>query len=87
VYELKFLGRALDDLKRIDKPHQRIIKEKLLILAHNPEALKNNIKRLQGGGSEDLFRLRVGSYRVVFKKEDRRLLILVVRIGHRKEIY
>ena len=87
MYELKFLGRALDDLKRIDKPHQRIIKEKLLILAQNPEALKNNIKRLQGSGSEDLFRLRVGSYRVVFKKEDRRLLILIVRIGHRKEVY
>jgi mRNA interferase RelE/StbE len=85
VYELKFLGRALDDLKRIDKPHQRIIKEKLLILAENPEALKNNIKRL--AADEDFFRLRVGSYRVIFKKEDRRLLILIVRIGHRKEIY
>ncbi len=85
MYELKFLGRVLDDLKRIDKPHQRIIKEKLSILAHNPEALKNNIERLQGG--EDFFRLQVGSYRVVFKKEDRRLLIFRVRIGHRKEVY
>lgn len=87
MYELKFLGRALDDLKRIDKPHQRIIKEKLLILTQNPEALKNNIKRLQGSMGEDFFRLRVGSYRVVFKKEDRRLLILVVRIGHRSGLY
>ncbi|MGA2585603.1 MAG: type II toxin-antitoxin system RelE/ParE family toxin [Candidatus Aminicenantales bacterium] len=85
MYELKFLGRAMDDLKRIDKPHQRIIKEKLLILADNPEALKDNIKRLAAG--EDFFRLRVGSYRIIFKKEDRRLLILIVRIGHRKEIY
>lgn len=85
MYELKFLGRAMDDLKRIDKAHQRIIKEKLLILADNPEALKNNIKRLAAG--EDFFRLRIGSYRVVFKKEERRLLILIVRIGHRKEVY
>lgn len=85
MYELKFLGRAMDDLKRIDKPHQKIIKEKLLILADNPEALKNNIKRL--AADEDFFRLRVGSYRVIFKKENRRLLILIVRIGHRKEIY
>lgn len=85
MYELKFLGRALDDLKRIDRAHQRIIKEKLLILAEHPEALKNNIKRLAAG--EDLFRLRVGGYRVIFKKEDRRLIILIVRIGHRKEIY
>ncbi|MCJ7565110.1 MAG: hypothetical protein MUP52_11040 [Candidatus Aminicenantes bacterium] len=46
MYDLRFLGKALDDLKRIDRAHQRIIKEKLLILAENPEALKNNIKKL-----------------------------------------
>lgn len=41
MYELKFLGRALLDLKKVDFPHQKIIKEKLLILAENPEILKN----------------------------------------------
>lgn len=86
MFKLRFLGRALDDLARIDRPHQRIIKEKLLILAENPEALKNNIRKLSGP-DEDLYRLRVGSYRVIFKRENEKLLILVVRIGHRKEIY
>jgi mRNA interferase RelE/StbE len=76
----------MDDLSRIDRPHQRIIKEKLLILAENPEALKNNIKRLQGD-KESLFRLRVGSYRIIFKRNEQELLILIVRVGHRKEIY
>lgn len=76
----------MDDLSRVDRPHQRIIKEKLLILAENPEALKNNIKRLQGD-KEGLYRLRVGSYRIIFKRAERELLILVVRVGHRKEIY
>jgi len=85
VYELKFLGKAADDLKKIDRAHQRIIKDKLLILAENPGALKNNIIRLSA--DEDLYRLRVGSYRVVFKKDGNRLTILIVRIGHRKEIY
>lgn len=86
VFKIKFLGRAVDDLARIDRPHQRIIKEKLLILAKNPEALKNNIKRLQGD-IRDLYRLRVGSYRVIFKKDGEELTILIVRVGHRKEIY
>jgi mRNA interferase RelE/StbE len=86
VYTLRFLGRALDDLARIDRPHQRIIKEKLLILAENPEALKNNIKRLSGD-VRDLFRLRVGHFRIVFRKQETELLILIIRIGHRKEIY
>jgi mRNA interferase RelE/StbE len=85
VYKLDFLGKALADLKRIDRAHQKIIRGKLLILAENPEVLKNNIKRL--AADEDLFRLRVGSYRIIFKKEEQRLLILIIRIGHRKEIY
>lgn len=56
-----------------------------MILAENPEALKNNIKRL--AADEEIYRLRAGSYRIIFKKYDRRLLILIIRIGHRKEIY
>lgn len=85
MYEIQFLERARDDLKKISRPHQRIVKEKLSILAEDSEALRNNIKKLTI--DEDLYRLRIGSYRVIFKKEARRLLILVVRIGHRKEIY
>ena len=86
MFKLRFLGRAVDDLERIDRPQQRIIKETLLILADNPEALKKNIQRLSGT-DKDLYRLRVGSYRVIFKKDKGELVIIVVRIGHRKEIY
>ena len=86
MYKLKFLGKALEDLKRIDRAHQKIIKAKLLILAKNPEVLKNNIKKI-GGAEDSLYRLRTGSFRVLFKKEEDQLVIIIVRIGHRKEIY
>jgi mRNA interferase RelE/StbE len=86
VYTLKFLGRALQDLKKIDLPFQKIIKEKLLILAENPAILKNNIKKLTGI-KEDYYRLRVGSYRIIYEKRDKELIILIIRIGHRREIY
>ena len=86
MYRLVFLGSAVRDLQKIDPARQRIIKAKFLILAENPAALKNQIKRL-GGAQEALFRLRVGSYRVVFKKEENKLVILVIRIGHRKYVY
>ncbi|NTU51426.1 MAG: type II toxin-antitoxin system RelE/ParE family toxin [Candidatus Aminicenantes bacterium] len=86
MYQLRFLGRAIDDLSRIDRAHQKIIKEKLLILAENPEALKNNIKRLKGD-LEDLYRLRMGRYRIIFKKDGKDLVILILRIGHRKDVY
>jgi mRNA interferase RelE/StbE len=86
VYRLVFLDKALDELEKVDRARQKIIKAKLLILARNPAALKNNIKRL-GGPDETLYRLRIGAYRVIFKKDDDRLVILIVRVGHRKEIY
>jgi mRNA interferase RelE/StbE len=86
LYKLVFLDRALDELKKVDRAWQKIIKAKLLILAENPGALKNNIKRLSGP-EEALYRLRVGAYRVIFKRDEGRLIILIVRIGHRREIY
>jgi mRNA interferase RelE/StbE len=86
MYKLKFLAKAQNDLNNIDRAHQKIIKEKLLILAKNPEVLKNNIKKL-GGIKDDYYRLRVGNYRVTFKKEEKVLIIIIIRIGHRKEIY
>lgn len=81
-----FLDPALEEFKKIDRARQRIIKAKLLILARNPAALKNNIRRLSGP-EEALYRLRVGAYRVIFKKNESRLVILVVRVGHRREVY
>ena len=86
MYKLKFIDKALVDLEKIEIAQQKIIKEKLLLLAKNPEVLKNNIKRLSGA-KEDFYRLRVGSYRVIFKKEKDFFVILIIRIGHRKEIY
>lgn len=86
MYRLIFLDRALDEFKKIDRARQKITKAKLLILARNPAALKNNIRRLSGQ-EEALYRLRVGAYRVIFKRDEGRLVILVVRIGHRREIY
>lgn len=86
MYKLEFLGKALEDLEKINRAQQKIIKETLLILAKNPEVLKNNIKKLSGT-KEEFYRLRVGSYRIIFKKEKEHFLIIIIRIGHRKEIY
>jgi mRNA interferase RelE/StbE len=38
-------------------------------------------------GNDDLWRIRVGDYRVVYQIHDDLLIVLVVRIGHRREVY
>ena len=86
MYELHFLSSAKKEFKKLDRVAQKIIKEKLLILTTNPDTLKNNIKALKGE-YKGKFRLRINQYRVIFQVKDEELIIIVVRIGHRKEVY
>jgi mRNA interferase RelE/StbE len=86
MYSLKFLNSAKKELSKLDKPIQKLIKEKLLILANNPDELKNNIKPLKGE-YKGKFRLRVNDYRIIYKIEDEKIMIVVIRIAHRKEVY
>ncbi len=86
MYKLEFLPGAVKDLKNLNFVAQKIIKSKLEVLATNPDNLKNDIKALKGNHSGK-YRLRVRDYRVIFQKRDEVLVILIVRIGHRKNIY
>jgi len=86
TYKLLFLKEAVEEFKKLDKAIQRIIKEKLELLAQNPQALRNNIKPLKEE-YKGLYRLRVGNYRVIYKVDNDQLIILVIRIGHRGNIY
>ena len=38
-------------------------------------------------GSDDIFRLRLGDYRIIYRVEDEKLVVLVIEIGHRRDIY
>ena len=86
MYQLLFLTSAKKEFKKLDSVAQKLIKEKLILLSENPDSVKNNIKALQGN-HKGKFRLRVGDYRVILKKEDDRLIITIISVGHRKDIY
>ncbi|MCK5800717.1 MAG: type II toxin-antitoxin system RelE/ParE family toxin [Deltaproteobacteria bacterium] len=86
MYAIEFLPAAKKELKRLDFVVQKRIKEKILLLATDPAKLKNNIKPLKGEFSGK-FRLRVGNQRVIFRIIEKKVLIIVIRIGHRKEVY
>ncbi len=86
MYKLVFEDDARKDFLRLPKPVQKVIREKLKLLAQNPSLLKNNIKTLKGK-YKGLKRLRVGKYRVIFEERENELIILIIRIARRGEVY
>lgn len=84
-YTVFYEERAAKELAKIDRPYQLLIKKKIEQLADDFESISGNLKPLQG--EYDYFRLRVGSYRVIFHKDARKIMITIVRIGHRREVY
>ena len=83
---VEFIKEAVEELSRIDPVWQKRILNKIKILSADPKNLANNIKKLKGK-YRDYYRLRVGDYRVIYSRENDRLIIIIIRIGHRKEIY
>lgn len=82
-YDVGFTGAALKQLEKVPlRVRQRIIRsiESLSEDPRPPMASKLT-------GHEDFYRIRVGDYRVVYEVEDDRLVVLVLRVAHRKDAY
>ena len=82
-YRIEFKPSAAKELAKIQRPDQIRITHRIDELSLHPRPL--GVERLKGAGN--LYRLRVGDYRVIYAVEQDRLLILVVKVGHRREIY
>jgi len=67
----------------IDKKLYERLREAINALEENPRPA-NSVK-LQG--NEELYRVRVGDYRIVYQIQDQQLVVLIVQVGHRREIY
>lgn len=78
-----FKGRSLDDLERLDKVLLSRIVKKIKWFASQPNPLKfaANITNPRIGQ----YRFRIGDYRIIFDYQDKTIIIL--RIGHRNNIY
>lgn len=86
MYQVKFSFSSIKTLKKLDKATSRLIFnwiEKNLINCIDP---RQNGKPLKGN-LKGLWRYRVGDYRIIAEIFDNELIIEVVEIGHRKEIY
>jgi mRNA interferase RelE/StbE len=84
-YAFRWRERAVRQLRAIPQPAALTILQALAPLGDDPRRLDANVKKLTG--YEDRYRLRVGDYRVIYDVTDKELIILVVGVGHRREIY
>jgi mRNA interferase RelE/StbE len=82
-YAVELSPAAARQLERLPSAAQRRIVAALFDLETNPRP--PGVVKL--AGDANLWRIRVGDYRVVYEIHDGRLLVLVVRIGHRKDVY
>ena len=84
-YAFRWRERAVEQLRAIPPPAALTILRALTPLGDDPRRPDANVKKL--AGYEDRYRLRVGDYRVIYEIMDEQLVILVVGVGHRREIY
>lgn len=84
TYTIDFAPRTESQLNLIPKNIRQLIFDRINKLKINPRP--EGVEKLQGT-EKGLFRLRQGDYRLVYSIQDQKLLILIVRIVHRKEVY
>ena len=82
-YRIEVKRSAAKALKKIPKPYMRRISEKIDNLAEEPPSPE--ITKLKG--DNPFHRIRVGDYRIIYEIQDEVLVILIVKLGHRKAIY
>jgi mRNA interferase RelE/StbE len=81
-YKIEIKKSAQKEIKNLPNKELKKIVDKIGSLASDPRP--TGCKKLSG---EEKYRVRVGSYRVLYSIEDDVLVIYVVRVGHRKDVY
>ena len=84
TYTVQVSSSAAKSLAKIDKKTRLRIVGAIELLAVDPRP--PGVKLLRGG-EQGRWRARVGDYRIVYAIEDDRLIVLVLRVAHRREVY
>jgi mRNA interferase RelE/StbE len=82
-YAVEIAPAARRQIKKLPNDIQKKVVEKLEELALEPRP--DGVKKLEG--SDDLYRVRLGKYRIIYEIQDGLLLVTVVKVKHRKNVY
>lgn len=86
IYNLKYEAKAVRQIKKMDPASRRLIKswiEKNLLNTDNPRLHGKGLK----GNLSNYWRYRVGDYRILAEINDSEIVIIIVEIGHRRDVY
>lgn len=82
VYQVKLKKSVIKSLEKVDEPNYSQIKKAIYKLADNPRP--QGCIKLKGRNG---YRIRVSNYRIIYDIFDKILVVEVVALGHRKDIY
>jgi len=83
AYSILLAPSAERQLYALAEPVQKRIVKRLKSLRENPRP--QGVKKLASG--DHLYRIREGNYRIIYTIQDKELIVLVVKIGDRKQVY
>lgn len=83
MYSVEWDTKALKELRALEKKERKRILERVAKLGTTPRP--PGCKKLHD--KEALYRIRVGDYRVIYQIRDSQLLVLVVKVGDRRDVY
>lgn len=82
TFKITIRKEAIKSLQNINEPYYSRIKQAIYSLSDNPRPI--GCKKLKGRNG---YRIRVAHYRIIYEIFDTELLIDVISLGHRKDIY
>jgi mRNA interferase RelE/StbE len=85
IYVVVFKKTAAKELQILPKKNQQKILDAVQLLSINPYTELLQIKKMQG--AESLYRVSIQDYRVIYLIEKRKIKVVIIKIGHRKEVY
>ena len=83
TYSVTLAPAAVRQLRKLDATARRRVQASVELLAVQPRP--PGAKKLVGGSGE--WRVRTGEYRIIYEIHDNALLVLVLAVGHRRDIY
>ena len=83
MYKIKIAKRAQKEFKKIPNVYQKKISKAIHELAETP--MPSGVKKMQGATNR--YRIRVADYRVIYDIDNGEMVILIIKVGHRQQVY